>query len=155
LQNSKTSRECGGIQKRLEDDDVDWHSRAQNMYLVASMEDIVAVDVPDTPEEHRPRSEAMRWLAKHRAAAYVERQNVAMGVAPPSSSVLEAFADAGGSLPDMTTRGCRKWLQRFRDNWGLSLGSLRVCQEMSEAELHTKAGSWYKASNRLNLEGRK
>jgi hypothetical protein len=32
---------------------------------------------------------------------------------------------------------------------------LRVCQEMSEAELHTKAGSWYKTSNRLNLEGRK
>jgi hypothetical protein len=57
LHNSKTSRECGGIQQRLEDDDVDWRSRAQNMYLVASMEDIVAVDMPDTPEEHRARAQ--------------------------------------------------------------------------------------------------
>lgn len=97
-------------EEAVEDDDVDWHSRAQTMYLVASMEDIVAVDMLDTPEEHRLRSEATQWLAKHRAAAYVERQNVVMGVAPPSSSVLEAFADAGGSLPDMTTRGRRKSL---------------------------------------------
>ena len=118
-----------------EDHDADWHSRAQNMYLVASM---VAVDMPDTPQEHRLCSEAMQWLAKHRSAAYVERQNVVMGVAPPSSSVLEAFTDAGGTLPDMSARGRRKLLRRFREN----CGSFPTRQEMPEAELHTKAGSW-------------
>ena len=70
---------------------------------------------------------------------YVERQNVAMGVAPQTSAVLDAFADAGGSLAKMTARGRRKWMQRFRNKWGLSFKSLPSRQEMPTEEMHAKA----------------
>ena len=122
-----------------EEDDSEWVARVERMYIDADLAHIIAMDMPDRPEEHRLRAEALGWIAKYNAAMYVERQNVGLGVAPPTSAVLDAFANAGGSIAEMTARGRRKWMQRFRNNWGLSFGSLPSRQEMPTEELHAKA----------------
>ena len=122
-----------------EKDDSGWLARVERVYIDAELTQITAVEMQDRPEEHRPRAKPLSWIAKYNAALYVERRNVASGVAPPTSAVLDAFADAGGSLAEMTARGRRKLMQRFRNKWGLSFGRLPSRQEMPTEEMHAKA----------------
>jgi hypothetical protein len=137
-QQKRLHRFPGDLQTEGEDDS-GWLARAEPVYTEAELTQIAAVEMSDRSEEHRLRAEALSWIAKYNAAVYVERQNVALGVAPPTSAVLDAFADAGSSLAEMTARCRRKWIQRFRNNWGLSFGSLPSRQEMPTEEMNAKA----------------
>ena len=48
---------------------------------------------------------------------------------------------ATGAQPSsLTPRGQRKWLARFRQNWRLCLGRLKVMPEISAEEIDAKAG---------------
>ena len=50
------------LQSEVEDDS-GWLARVERVYIDAELTQITAVEMPDRPEEHRLRAEALSWIA--------------------------------------------------------------------------------------------
>ena len=100
---------------------------------------------------------AKRYLNEFKLRAWIIKQNVLKGLAPPSSEVgtyFDNFIIAGqpvGAIPfvprsDMTLIGNRRWMQRFRDRWNISLGKVASRDIVSPIEISEKVskfrGGW-------------
>ena len=95
------------------------------------------------------RTEAQRLVEDARLLHWVEEQNSAQGVAPPPQFVWEKRCslaiDCGSGEEKRATAwrparsaAARKWMQRFRLRWGLTLGRLPAKDILPAATMQTK-----------------
>ena len=115
------------------------------------------LDQSNSVARARAHREACCFLREHRLHAWVEQTNVAAGVAPTSSMVLDrhVHADVGG---DGHAHGsllrCRKhqlqWLRRWRQRWGVKLGRIRSGEYLAVEDAQRKvAGNIGKISGTI------
>ena len=98
------------------------------------------------------RAEAQRLVEDERLLRWVGDQNSAQGVAPPPQFVWEKrcclaidcnSGEERGAAPWRPARSAaaKKWLQRFRQRWNLTLGRLPAKDVLPAATMQTKARS--------------
>jgi hypothetical protein len=119
----------------------------EEWYLKAPLDQLVKCEAPDSASEKCCRDKAVKWVAQYRAANYVLETN-RTGVAPSSRSVSEQyvrhhppcvdeFGERVALLPG-SSRGQRKWMQRFRARWQMRLGRLKQAKELQPHEIGLK-----------------
>eukprot|EP00438_Fugacium_kawagutii_P003616 Skav201517 [mRNA] locus=scaffold6187:249:731:+ [translate_table: standard] len=129
----------------------------EDAYLQLPLETLVhLLDSPACPRQRRELFVAGSFLVKTRLFHWLLAQNK-KGVAPARRQLVgEACRSIPPELPrdivDMLLRyfqgggrpsSQRKWLRRFRANFGLRLGRLRVQAVMPEEEMQRKAGEGF------------
>lgn len=90
------------------------------------------------------------WLVERSLYNWIETQNAVQGVAPSRAQLVDQAVSAIPPLaPDVwkekvrlrlagNQRCQRRWLAKFRLRWGLRLGKLKTCNQLSVAEKQSK-----------------
>ena len=98
-------------------------------------------------------AEAQRLVEDARLLSWVGEQNSAQGVAPPPQLVWEKQCALAIDCSNGEERGAaswrpprsaaaKKWMQRFRRRWSLTLGRLPAKDVLPVASMQNKARSW-------------
>ena len=124
----------------------------ENRFLMTSVDTLAqwldwSEDIPQTV-----RTEAQRLVEDARLLRWIEKQNKAQGVAPPPQFVWEkrcalAIDNNSGqergaaSWRPARSAAAKKWMQRFRLRWNLTLGRLPAKDILPAATMQAKARS--------------
>jgi hypothetical protein len=133
----------------------DWKAVIEEWYMAVKSEDVLAFHFPTSPKQQRVKMAADKFLAEMAVVDWVKDLNLRQGVAPASASLALNFIDRktnsgqsesmkalrysvseGGNVAGRTAR---KWSLRFRKRFHIGFGTLKVREEMPEAEVHDKA----------------
>ena len=108
---------------------------------------------PETQMEHRIKTAALKFMAKHAVTAFTENQNENHGVAPTSRMLADAYVEQckGLGIPGASSslehslekhrsRACYKWAARFRKRFGLRLWILKTRDTLPEADVRARVG---------------
>lgn len=127
----------------------------EEWYMAIKDEDVLAFHFPTNPKQKRVKIAADKFIAEMEVVDWVKDLNLRRGVAPSSASMASKFVDrmtnngqseAMESLRHAVSEGgngagrkARRWSQRFRKRFQIGFGSLKVREEMPEADVHDKA----------------
>lgn len=137
----------------------DLGNTVRDMSLAMPLDSLVRYLVPVDHKDEAIRAAVLKFIAQHKAYAYVADANTNKGVAPSSHDTASEYIrqcdklgvtttelslrralDNGYTKPQTSRRRIRKWSQKFRVQWGSGFGPLRTRNPLPEAELVEKAG---------------
>ena len=137
----------------------DLGNTVRDMSLAMPLDSLVRYLVPVDHKDEAIRAAALKFIAQHKAYAYVADANMNKGVALNSHDTASEYIrqcdklgvtttelslrralDNGYTKPQTSRHRIRKWSQKFRVQWGLGFGPLRTRNPPPEAELVEKAG---------------
>ena len=121
----------------------------ESMFLECDTE--VFTDLAD--KAHPSDPQAFQVAAQHseewKMAAYVRDQNVRLGLAPSTESLLHRWGSRRAAYPEASGPAdfgtvvepkARKRMQRWRGRWGAQIGTVRLREELPLGESRSKAG---------------
>jgi hypothetical protein len=137
----------------LDGDGAELDTLVERWHLQVDLEEITAVDFPETPFHQRVRAAADRFLAEKAVVHWIGDAN-AKGVAPSVADVADCFRRClrqDGDEADLSTRGRsqRSWAARFRKRWSLRRRRLRAKEPLSEERKIAKVRAFAFALVRL------
>ena len=137
---------------RAMDEDVDALTREiETRFLETPVHTLAEwLDLSDIPRTIQ--GEAQRLVEEARLLLWIGEQNSAQGVAPPPQFVWEkrcalaidskSWGERGAaSWRSASSAAAKKWMQRFRQRWNLSLGRLPVKDILPTETMQAKARS--------------
>ena len=141
--------------------DEDLGQMVRDMFLAMPLDSAVRIEVPETALDVTIRNAALKFIAEHNTAKFIEDANEKKGVAPSSydaaaeymrqcdilgmqtsSSSLRKALDNSYVDPRTSKRRVRKWSQKFRGSWGLGFGALHSRNPLPQEDIMEKAGSF-------------
>jgi len=105
---------------------------------------------PRNEAEEKIMNAAHKHLAEHRLVRWILRMNLINGVAPKGEDIAEAYAgeypwrgmpwirNHAAAVQRMPLPTQRKWAERFRRQWNLKIGTLKVETPMLAGEVERK-----------------
>jgi hypothetical protein len=130
--------------KKVKCSHVDPATLVEQYFLGASIAEIVAADLPETCAENKVVTEAKKWLARHKTAAWVCNMNYE-GVAPGREQLIAQCsqhvpAECAAALSS-SSRTERRFCTKLRRDFHLRLGALKVQDPISDADIANKAAA--------------
>ena len=119
-----------------------WRESIENRYLSWSIEQLVAIEFPESAADVRIVSAAKNWLAEQQTAHWVRDQKFGPGIAPSSAAMIEKFGQlagpsVSGSVPHVSRTG-RRFCQAPRRKLHIRLGKLTVRDDMPDQKIRDK-----------------
>ena len=130
----------------------------QDWFLELPVERLHQIDCPRTVYDQRLHGEAAAFVAKHRTAEWIRKQNFRCHAAPSSLGVIGRYVREAGaaglteSVERLSSsaagrdgrmgrpgRYARAWCQKFRHQFGFALRTLKAKEHLSAGEARAKA----------------
>jgi hypothetical protein len=120
----------------------------ENLFMECDTNELAELADKDNPTHPEAFVVAARYSEEWHMAAFVEDQNVRLGLAPSTESLLDRWRRRRTMYPEafrpldagLVAEGkARKWAHRWRIRWGAWHGGIRVRDELPLEETKTKA----------------
>ena len=120
----------------------------ENMFLQCDTDELAGLTDQDNPTDPDAFATAAKYIEEWNMVAFVEDQNVRLGLAPSTESLLDRWRRRRAMYPEafrpldpgfVAEAKARKWAQRWRTRWGARHGGIRVRDELPLEETRAKA----------------
>ena len=121
----------------------------ENLFLECDTEEETDLANISSPKDPKAFREAVRYSEEWQLSQFVAQQNVELGIAPSTASLLDRWNLRRTMYPEAArppdagsvaeSRG-RHFALRFRKRWGAKHGTIRVRDEIPVGEMRDKAG---------------
>ena len=120
----------------------------ENLFMECEANELAELADEDDPKHPEAFAVAVRYSEEWKMAAFVEDQNVRLGLAPTTESLLHRWECTRAKYPEVfrpmdpglvAEARARKWAQRWKVRWGAKHGAIRVRDELPLEETRTKA----------------